>query len=95
MIVEVHDADELARAAAAGARIIGVNNRDLRDFSVDCAHRVAARRCRGRAVVSESGIGDAAQVAASGGGVDAVLVGETLMRSGNAQRTLSELLRGI
>ncbi len=98
VIVEVHDADELARAAAVGAPIIGVNNRDLRDFSVDVrrTEELLSGVPPATLVVSESGIGDAAQVKRlQAAGVDAVLVGEALMRSGNAQRTLSELLRGI
>ena len=84
VLVEVHDADEVTRALAAGAEIIGVNNRDLRTFTVD--HDLAARLRPtipdDRLVVAESGIRNAADVARlRAAGVDAMLVGETLMRA--------------
>lgn len=98
VLVEVHDRAELERAVAAGARIIGVNNRDLRDFSVDLSRTESLLESmpEGATVVSESGIRDAGQVARlHGQGVAAVLVGETLMRSADPQRTLSALRDGI
>ncbi len=94
VLVEVHDAAELERASALGARIIGVNNRDLRDFSVDLARTAALLPGMPSAaiVVSESGISSAAQLAAlERQGVDAVLVGETLMRAADPVAALHEL----
>src|SRR5947208_3280168 len=65
-LVEVHDRDELATALAAGADLVGINNRDLRDFSVDLARTSALLReiPPGVTVVSESGIARAEQVRA-------------------------------
>jgi len=86
VLVEVHDEGELERAAAHAPQIVGVNNRDLRDFSVDVGRteRLLEMMPAGALVVSESGISHAAQLAAlARQGVDAVLVGETLMRSGD------------
>lgn len=94
-LVEVHDGEELERAKAAGARLIGVNNRDLRDFSVDVRRTFALleRMPADALVVSESGIATAGQLAELGeAGVDAVLVGEALMRAGDPETTLRELL---
>ena len=94
VLVEVHDAGELARAAALGAAIIGVNNRDLRDFSVDMGRteRLLEAMPEGTLVVSESGISSATQLAAlQAQGVDAVLVGETLMRAGDPAAALAGL----
>jgi indole-3-glycerol phosphate synthase len=94
-LVEVHDEAELERALAAGARIVGVNQRDLRTFEVDreraCA--LAARIPAGVLAVAESGIrsaGDARRLA--GAGYDAILVGETLVRSGDRAGTLRGLV---
>jgi indole-3-glycerol phosphate synthase len=83
-LVEVHDHGELERALAAGADIVGINNRDLRDFSVDLerTERLMDDVPAGVAVVSESGIAGAAQLARlHERGVRAVLVGESLMRA--------------
>jgi indole-3-glycerol phosphate synthase len=96
-LVEVHDREELGRAAAVGAELIGVNNRDLRDFTVDVQHTLALLDAMpDRAtVVSESGISDAAQVRRlEDAGVDAVLVGESLMRSEDPAAQLRRLLGG-
>ena len=83
-LVEAHDAAEIAAAVAAGARVIGVNNRNLKDFSVDFSN--AARRRElippEALYVAESGVArpeDAAALAAIG--ADAVLMGEVLMRA--------------
>lgn len=95
-LVEVHDDDELARASAAGAQLIGVNNRDLRDFSVDVGRTFALldKMPPGAIVVSESGIAHAEQVSElERAGVSAVLVGESLMRSADPSDTLRRLLR--
>lgn len=95
VLVEVHDRDELDRALAAGAELIGVNNRDLRDFSVDLQRtmrlRAAIPGCI--TVVSESGIGSPEQLLElEREGVDAVLVGESLMRAAEPERALRALL---
>jgi indole-3-glycerol phosphate synthase len=83
-LVEAHDAGEVARAVAAGAGVIGINNRDLRTFTVD---RELAARLRPsvpdeRVIVAESGIRSAADVTRlRAAGIDAILVGEALMRA--------------
>jgi indole-3-glycerol phosphate synthase len=82
-LVEVHDEPELERALGAGAAVIGVNNRDLDTFRTDLevTTRLAPLVPGGRILVGESGIRDAGDVDRLGDtGVDAVLVGETLMR---------------
>ncbi len=84
VLVEVHDGEELERALAIGAEIVGVNNRDLRDFSVELGRTEALmdEMPSEVIVVSESGIGGAKQVQRlRRRGVQAVLVGESLMRS--------------
>ena len=83
-LVETHDEEEVAMAVRAGARIIGVNNRNLKDFSVDTGNSVRLKQLVGDDVifVSESGVKNADDVAAlKKAGVDAVLVGEALMRA--------------
>jgi indole-3-glycerol phosphate synthase len=95
VLVEVHDRAELARALEVGARLIGINNRDLRDFSVDIERTFAllGEIPAGVAVVSESGIATAEQLRRlAQRGVQAVLVGETLMRSPDPEAALRELL---
>lgn len=94
VLVEVHDRDELEIAAGSGATIIGVNNRDLRDFSVDTERTYALLDAMPAdvLVISESGIAsadDLSRLAAAG--VDAVLVGERLMRSSDPATALREL----
>jgi indole-3-glycerol phosphate synthase len=94
-LVEVHDEEELARALAAGAALVGVNQRDLRTFEVDheraCA--MAARIPAGVVAVAESGIRDAADAQRlAEAGYDAVLVGETLMRAADRQAQLRQLV---
>jgi indole-3-glycerol phosphate synthase len=94
-LVEAHDAGEVARAVAAGAQIIGINNRDLRTFTVDreLAARLRSTVPADRIIVAESGIRDAADVARlRAAGVDAILVGETLMRAPDPAAALRELL---
>jgi len=84
-LVEVHDEHDLARALAAGARLIGVNNRSLRTLSVDLAvtERLAALVPPDAVLVSESGIGTAADARrAAEAGASALLVGEALVRAG-------------
>ena len=90
-LVETHDEAEVDRAMAAGARVIGVNNRDLRTFEMDLdtTRRCAARlkfiaAAEGATTVSESGIFTPAHVAAVAGmGARAVLVGESIITSGD------------
>ena len=83
-LVETHDADEVKMALESGARLIGVNNRNLKDFSVDTGNSMRLKELVGDDIifVSESGVKDAYDVAAlKKAGVDAVLVGEALMRA--------------
>jgi indole-3-glycerol phosphate synthase len=82
-LVEVHDETELERALRAGASLVGVNNRDLRTFRTDLelTLRLAPAVPAGVTLVAESGIRTAEDVARLGAaGIDAVLVGESLMR---------------
>ncbi len=93
-LVEVHDAEEIARVLATDARIIGINNRNLRTFTVslDTTIELRSRIPPDRLVVSESGIHkktDLQSLAAVG--VDAVLVGTTLMRAEDPGEKLREL----
>lgn len=94
-LVEVHDEGELDRALAAGASIIGINNRDLRTFNVslEATLRLRPRVPDGIPVVSESGVhtrDDVRRLADAG--VDAILVGEALMAAGDPSRKITELL---
>ena len=94
-LVEVHTADELKRAASAGAGIIGVNNRDLRTFevSLSTSATLAAHAPAGTLLVSESGIRDDADILRlRAHGFQAFLVGETLMRSDAAEVELRKLV---
>ncbi len=93
-LVETHDAEEISMALEAGARIIGVNNRDLKDFSVSTANSVKLREYvpDGVIFVAESGIKTSADIARlREAGVDAVLVGETLMRAQDRKAALAAL----
>ena len=94
-LVEVHDEAEMARVAALGPAIVGVNVRDLRDFSVDNDRfrSVAAGHPSGALLVAESGVhgpDDVARYAAAG--ADAVLVGEHLVTSGDPASAARELV---
>lgn len=94
VLAETHDETEVEMALEAGARVIGVNNRNLRDFSVDTANSTRLRKLIPQDVlfVSESGVGSAEDVAAlSEIGADAVLVGETLMRAADKKARLQKL----
>ena len=94
-LVETHDRDEALRAVAAGARIIGVNHRDLRTFEVNMDLAVDLRPLipADRLVVAESGIRNAADVRRlRAAGIDAILVGESLMSAPDPALALRELL---
>lgn len=93
-LVEVHDAEELRRALAAGARLVGVNNRDLGSFTtdLDLSVRLAGSVPGAVTLVAESGIRTAADVDRMGAaGVDAVLVGESLMRQDDLRAAAAAL----
>lgn len=93
-LVEAHDEAELWAAVAAGARIIGVNNRNLKDFSVNPVNSLRLKDAipASKIFVAESGIKCAADTQAlKQAGVQAVLVGEALMRSADAAAMLKEM----
>lgn len=97
VLVEVHDRAELERAVALEPALLGINNRDLRDFSVDVGRtlELAAGVPDGVVVVAESGIGGPHQLRQlADAGVSAVLVGEALMRAADPEDALRELLGG-
>ena len=95
-LVEVHDEEELSRAVDSGARVIGVNNRDLRTLKVDldASYRLAARVPRGVVAVSESGLqtrADLDRLAAAG--YRAFLIGERFMTDPDPAGAIGELIR--
>jgi indole-3-glycerol phosphate synthase len=95
-LVEAHDADELARAVALAAPVIGLNARDLGTYDIDRSTQLelVASAPRDRIVVAESGILNRAHGAAAElAGADAVLVGSALMRADDPAATLADLLR--
>jgi indole-3-glycerol phosphate synthase len=95
VLVELHDADQLPRVLDSGATLVGVNNRDLRTFTTRLGHTLdlLPRMPNSVAVVSESGIKTAADMRAlAAAGVQAVLVGESLMRSPDIGAALDSLL---
>lgn len=96
-LVEAHDSTEIASAVSAGARIIGVNNRNLKDFSVDFSNAARLRELipPEAVYVAESGVSSPADVAALKEiGADAVLIGEMLMRAADKKQMLNAL-KGI
>ena len=96
-IVEVHDSYEISNALIVGAEIIGVNNRDLKDFSVNIENSINLRRCVSSDVIfiSESGIKTKEDIIKlRENNVDAVLIGETLMKSDDKISMISELKNG-
>ena len=96
-LVEAHDAAEIATAIYAGARIIGVNNRNLKDFSVDTGNsrRLKELVPEGVLFVSESGVRTAEDVQTlRESGVDAVLIGEALMRADD-KKAMLDRFRGV
>ena len=93
-LVEAHDGEEVEMALRAGARMIGVNNRNLKDFSVDTENSRRLRQMIPPEIlfVSESGVGCEEDVSRLRGiGADAVLIGETLMRAADKKAKLREL----
>ena len=95
-LVEAHDEEQIASAVSAGARIIGVNNRNLKDFSVDFSNAARLRdlippEC---VYVAESGVTGPEDVAAIARiGADAALIGEALMRAGDKKKMLDAMRR--
>jgi indole-3-glycerol phosphate synthase len=97
VLVEVHDEEELERALEVDAEIIGINNRDLTDFSVDVdrTYELMADIPAGKLAVSESGFSAREQIdALDRVGVDAVLVGEALMRAPDIEAACRALTGG-
>lgn len=96
-LVEVHDEAELAHAIGGGARIIGVNNRNLRDFSVDfgASERLSRKIPAGALRVAESGIRNRTDVERlRDAGFDAFLVGESLLRQNDRAAAVRQLVAG-
>ncbi len=97
-LVEVHDGTDLDLALAAGADLVGINNRDLRTFAttIETTLRLAARVPAGVTRVSESGIRGADDVARlRAAGVHAILVGEHLLRQADLGAAVRELMAGV
>jgi indole-3-glycerol phosphate synthase len=93
-VVEIHDEEELERALEVDADVLGINNRDLEDFSVDIQRTfdLLADIPAGKVVVSESGIQNRNQIdELEQVGVDAVLIGETLMRAPDPEAAVRDL----
>ncbi|PCJ52730.1 MAG: indole-3-glycerol phosphate synthase [Candidatus Hydrogenedentota bacterium] len=95
VLVETHDAPEIERALESGARIIGINNRDLSTFDVDYKRTLELKKNvpGGVVLVSESGINTREQVQKlEDGGVDAILVGEAFVTSENIAAKIREIM---
>lgn len=93
-LVEAHDEEEIQMAVRAGARIIGVNNRNLKDFTVDIHNGIRLREKVPKEIlfVAESGIKTRENIVElEKGCVNAVLIGETFMRSENKEQMLQQL----
>jgi len=96
-LVETHDEKEIAMAVQCGARLIGVNNRNLKDFSVDTGNSRRMRELVPENIifVSESGVKSAEDISElRKSGVNAVLIGETLMKAEDKKAKLAELKGG-
>jgi indole-3-glycerol phosphate synthase len=96
-LIEVHTREEMDRAVKSGARIIGVNNRNLSTFevSLDTSVDLAQHAPNGALLISESGIGSAADIARLRGlGYRGCLIGESLMRADDPKRVLRDLTQG-
>lgn len=90
-LVEAHDEEEIKSALRAGARVIGVNNRNLKTFEVDFSNSIRLRNLvpEGVLFVAESGVRSEDDIRLlHNAGVDGVLIGETLMRSGDKKKIL-------
>ena len=95
VLVEVHDESEMRRALAMDAPLIGINNRDLRDLTIDLATTERlARMAPDRLIVSESGIGSRADIERLAGCADGFLIGTSLMRAADPAQTARALLFG-
>jgi indole-3-glycerol phosphate synthase len=95
VLIEVHDAAEVDQALAAGVKLLGINNRNLHDFSMDLetTFRLKQGIPSGIPVVSESGISSRADMLRlKAAGVQAALIGESLMRSAEQGKTLQDFL---
>jgi len=95
-LVEVHDEEQLRRASGAGARVIGVNNRNLRTLEVDmdASHQLAALIPRNTIAVSESGLQSRADIERlRGDGYHAFLIGERFMLDPDPARAIADLTR--
>ncbi len=95
-VVEVHDEEDLERALELGAEVIGINNRNLKTFEVDLetTHELCSDIPAGKTIVSESGYGNRAQLDELDRiGVDAVLIGEALMRAADPEAAVRQLAR--
>ena len=93
-LVEIHDDEDLEKALAGGAELIGINNRNLRDFTVDIetTFRLKAKIPDTIPVISESGLSSVEDLQAlKQGGIDGALIGESLMRAGQS----SDMLAGL
>lgn len=93
-LVETHDEEEIKMAVSAGAKVIGVNNRNLKDFSVDFSNAVKLRHLipKETVYVAESGVSQINDVAVlRQAGADAVLMGEVLMRAKNQKEMLTAM----
>ena len=93
--MEVHDEEDVEKAVSAGARIVGINNRDLATFRTDLGVSIdlARRIPKDITVVSESGIGSHGDIERlMGAGIHAFLIGESLMREQDIGKKLRELL---
>ncbi len=96
-LVEVHDKNEISKAINAGARIIGVNNRNLKDFSLDIQNSINLRKYVPEDIIfiSESGIKSSNDIRRlKENKIDAVLIGEALMKSSNKKKLIQELKNG-
>ena len=96
-LTKAHDEEEIRQALRAGADVIGVNNRNLKNFTVDVENSLRLRRYipEGILFVAESGIHSPEDISRMGeAGVDAVLIGEALMKSENKKKILNWLKKG-
>ena len=96
-LVEVHDEEELERALKAKADIIGINNRNLRDFKVDfnTSLKLIPKIPQGKVIVAESGIKTHDEIKALAGlGANAVLIGETFLKAADISKKIKEVMYG-